>query len=107
VEIGIGEATVIGAVIGAVAVVVAAAAPYYLSRRRMSDRDLFWRWRDAFDRRAFKGPFEMRSDPAPFAQAINDLLRAISTGRIVISLGPDREPDVVTSEGIGHINNPE
>jgi len=73
---------VIPALIGVAGTVLGAVVAYVLSRRRISDKEIFLTWRMAFDRRAFKGPYIWNSDPMPFRQAIDDTIQAINTGLV-------------------------
>lgn len=73
---------VIPALIGVAGTVLGAFVAYVLSRRRISDKEIFLIWRMAFDRRDFKGPYIWNSDPMPFKQAIDDTILAINTGVI-------------------------
>lgn len=73
---------VIPALIGVAGTVLGAVVAYVLSRRRISDKEIFLIWRMAFDRRAFKGPYIWNSDPMPFKQATDDTIQAINTGLV-------------------------
>jgi hypothetical protein len=87
---------VIPALIGVAGTVLGAVVTYVLSKRRISDKEIFLIWRMAFDRRAFKGPYIWNSDPIPFKQAIDDTILAINTGVIAT-----RKRGIVVERGKG------
>jgi hypothetical protein len=75
------------ALIGLVGGVLVAVLTQILSKRRMSDKDIFWKWRVAFDRRAFKGPYNWHSAPEPFEKAVKETIKAVNTGVVVTGSG--------------------
>lgn len=79
-ELTIALIGVVGTVLGAV---VGVYLTYRLGLRGVSDREQFVRWQVAFNRSAFRGSYQMRSDPEPFLKAILDTLQAINTGMLV------------------------
>ena len=78
------DPTIVAAIIGVVGAVlggaVGALIAYNLTRRRMSDKEQFLRWRAVFYRRAFRAPYQFHSIPEPFEKAITDTILAITTG---------------------------
>ena len=81
------EIRLIIALISVAGSVLVAILAYMLSRRRISDKEMFWKWRVAFDRRAFKGPYNWHSDPQPFEKAIEETIEAVNTGVVVTGSG--------------------
>lgn len=81
------------ALIGAAAVLVAAVLAWWLQRRRPrepSDREALRLWRDAFNRGAFRAPFNWRSDKEGwkrFGNAIHITIKALTTGQLEDSSG--------------------
>jgi hypothetical protein len=82
--------------------------------RRLSDKELLWNLREAFDRRAFRGPYlgEQRLVPAtwdpaaernPFDAAIDATLNAVSYGHIVVPGVGDGPPKVIDSQGVDRV----
>lgn len=71
---------VIGGLIAIVGSVFTAILTHKLERKRASDKELFSVWRMAFDRPAFKGPFNWQSDQLAFRRAIDLTLKAVNTG---------------------------
>lgn len=62
------------------AALLGALATYLLGRRRASDRSVLELWRAAFDRSAFKGPYQWHSDQARFREAIELTIQCLNTG---------------------------
>ena len=75
------------ALIGLVGGVLVAVVTYILSKRRMSDKEMFWKWRVAFDRLAFKGPYNWHSAPEPFEKAVKETIKAVNTGVVITGSG--------------------
>lgn len=79
-EVAVGLIGFGGTILGAVA---SAVVTYRLSARRVSDREQLLKWQVAFNRSAFRGPYQMHSAQEPFIGAIDDTLQAIRTGMLV------------------------
>jgi hypothetical protein len=92
----------VGSILGGMAGVLAGAAiERWKSRSRMQDHFIFWIWRMAFDRPAFRDRHEQERNQADFLTAIEHTIQAVENG-IVMSHG-----GVVLNEGFGleNINN--
>jgi hypothetical protein len=72
--------------------------------RETSDRGALELWRIAFDRPAFKGPYQWHSDQDAFRQAINLTIKCINTGSLY-----DRHENTVSfnARARTQIENPE
>ena len=95
---------IIIALIGVVATFSGVILTYKLNQRqekkRMSDKDIFWAWRIAFDRGAFRGPWRWPISYVDiFENAINDIIFAVDTGTI-------RNSDE-KGKGKAYLSNPE
>lgn len=64
------------------AALLGALATYLLGRRRASDRSVLELWRAAFDRAAFKGPYQWHSDQVRFREAIELTIQCLNTGSL-------------------------
>jgi hypothetical protein len=62
------------------AAVLGALVSYLLGQRRASDRSVLELWRAAFDRPAFKGPYQWHSDQERFREAIELTIQCVNTG---------------------------
>src|SRR5437763_4815599 len=80
-------ASIVSAIIGSVATLLAVFLAYKLNQqqqqKRMSDKDIFWTWRIAFDRGAFRGPWRWPDSAVDiFETAIKEIIHAVDTGTI-------------------------
>ncbi len=91
---------VLGVLVGAILTPV---VQDWLSRRRLTDKEIFDEWQRAFDRPAFRGRYDWHSDKAPFQQAIADTSLALHTGVRVSRSGRARGKGA----GIKDIKNPD
>jgi len=73
-------AVIIGGLVAILGSLLTAFVTYKLQRKRASDKELFYVWRMAFDRPAFKGPYTWHSDQLAFKRAIDLTLKAVNTG---------------------------
>ena len=53
-----------------------------LGRQRVPDKEQYRKWLSVFDRPAFKGPYNFRTDLPPFEKAISLVLQAVDTGNV-------------------------
>jgi methyl-accepting chemotaxis protein len=60
---------------------------YFWGRRRARERDLFLIWRNAFDRAAFRGPYNYHSEKKPFQRAMSMVIKSIASGKLFDSDG--------------------
>lgn len=71
------------AMIGAFAALLAAGAgamaTHWLQRKRASDREVLELWRAAFDRAAFKGPYQWHTNQKRFKEAIELTIQCVNT----------------------------
>jgi hypothetical protein len=70
----------VSALIGVVGAILGAVIARWIERRRASDKEAFAFWRVAFDRPAFKGLYTWQSDQEAFKRAIEDTIKAVTTG---------------------------
>jgi hypothetical protein len=83
--------------------ILGAGLSYYLSQRQKSEKQIFWIWRVAFDRSAFKGKFIWHSNRDHFRKAISDTIKAIDTGLVTTRSGQE----VTRGEGKSFVKNKE
>lgn len=81
VEVDIGS-IMAGIITGVVSGVSVFVIQRYISNRKISEKDMFWKWNRDFDRPAFYGAFTWYSDQEMYSGTIDDLIRAINTGNI-------------------------
>jgi hypothetical protein len=68
--------------VGPAATLGAVYLAHILGRRHISDKEQFRRWLTVFDRPAFKGPYSWKSDPKPFEEAIDIVIKAVNSGEV-------------------------
>ncbi|MGW4124421.1 hypothetical protein [Nocardia sp. NPDC004711] len=78
---------VAGAVIGALATLSAAILNDWLRRRRSSDKEQLRKWLTVFDRPAFRGPYDWKSNPSKFEEAIDLVIKAVNSGHVFTRKG--------------------
>jgi hypothetical protein len=71
---------IFAALIGFAGALLGALLTFVLGRLKASDRSAFVLWRTAFDRAAFKGPYQFHSKPHSFEEAIGMTIKCVSTG---------------------------
>lgn len=69
--------------------VITGVIAYLWGRRRARERDLFLLWRNAFDRAAFRGQYQIHSSKEDFRTALSQTLKTIATGRIIDGHGQE------------------
>lgn len=74
--------TVVVAILSSATTLAAVWLGARLGRRRVSDKEQYRRWLSVFDRPAFRGHYNWKSDPEPFEEAITLVLQAVNTGNI-------------------------
>ncbi len=96
--------TIIASIIGVVGVITATILTYVFTVRssRLSDKEILRLYQSVFDRRAFRGLYQPKTDQEPFRKVIKDSILAINTGFRRTRSG---DPLTEQAKGIRHIKN--